>query len=254
MSLNKATYVVASLILMVIFPCPALAASFDCAKAKSRQERLICSTPSLSKADDIMAAKYTRARSAASKISSEEALDLKADQSGWILQKIQHCTPDITCLSKSYKDRIAFLDFYLQQGQSPIAIPGTYKNQSPTYRNNYGELQVRLLNDDKVVFSLWASTVQRPGTAYETVNDGEITDEAVLKNTIIKYDKKTETDETCKLQISFTATKAVVQQEGTCGFGLNVQDERDLYARAAASRLVIIGSVIKSEGKSERVP
>ena len=32
------------------------------------------------------------------------------------------------------------------------------------------------------------------------------------------------------------------------------QDERDLYARAAASRLVIIGSVIKSEGKSERVP
>jgi hypothetical protein len=32
------------------------------------------------------------------------------------------------------------------------------------------------------------------------------------------------------------------------------QDQRDLFARAAASRLVIIGKVIKSEGKSERVP
>jgi hypothetical protein len=31
------------------------------------------------------------------------------------------------------------------------------------------------------------------------------------------------------------------------------QDQRDLFARAAASRLVIIGTVIKSEGKSERV-
>lgn len=32
------------------------------------------------------------------------------------------------------------------------------------------------------------------------------------------------------------------------------QDQRDLFARAGASRLVIIGTVIKSEGKSERVP
>ena len=31
------------------------------------------------------------------------------------------------------------------------------------------------------------------------------------------------------------------------------QDQRDLFARAAASRLVIIGKVIKSEGKSERI-
>src|SRR5205807_10453927 len=32
------------------------------------------------------------------------------------------------------------------------------------------------------------------------------------------------------------------------------QDQRDLFARAAASRLLIIGTIIKSEGKSERVP
>ncbi len=31
------------------------------------------------------------------------------------------------------------------------------------------------------------------------------------------------------------------------------KDERDLFARAAASRLVIVGTVIKSEGKSERL-
>src|SRR5713101_175348 len=30
-------------------------------------------------------------------------------------------------------------------------------------------------------------------------------------------------------------------------------DQRDLYARAAASRLVIIGTVLRTEGRSERV-
>src|SRR5437764_15458431 len=31
------------------------------------------------------------------------------------------------------------------------------------------------------------------------------------------------------------------------------EDQNDLFARAAASRLAIVGTVIKSEGKSERI-
>src|SRR5215472_14292419 len=41
------------------------AASFDCAKAQTKVEKLICSNPTLSKADDALAAAYKKAMAAA---------------------------------------------------------------------------------------------------------------------------------------------------------------------------------------------
>lgn len=201
--------------LMASFSHSALAASFDCAKARSRQEKLICSTPELSKADDAMAAKYVEARSAAAKLSAEEASQLKENQSAWILNGIQGCTPDVPCLSKSYQERIAFLDFYRQQTQKSMTVSGAYAG--PTWN-----LEIREIGDSKAIFSMVGYTVRNQGTPQETANTGDITDEGVLQGNTVKFDKKVAVDEPCKLQISLSTTKAIVQQEGTCGFGMNV--------------------------------
>jgi uncharacterized protein len=220
MLLRKIVTAGAALFCTVIFPYAAQAASFDCAKARSKQEKLICSTPVLSQADDVMAAKYKEAHVVAAKISQDEASQIKADQAGWILSGIHDCTPDIKCLSSSYKKRIAFLDFYLHQTQSPIAASGTYDRE---IIDNGGELQIQLKDDNKVVFSISLDHVMNRGTPYFTANGGDLAGEAPLKNNMVDYEKKLiEESAACKLQISFSATKAVIKENGQCGFGLGV--------------------------------
>jgi len=216
---QKIVTAVATLFFPFIFSCAAQAASFDCAKARSKQEKLICSTPALSQADDLMAAKYKEAYAAAAKISSQEAAQLKTYQSSWIMTGIEHCTPDVKCLSASYKERISFLDFYLRQSQTPIAMAGTYERND---LGNTGELQVRMKEANKIVFDVSAIYLMNRGTPYLTANEGELAGESILTGNVAKYQKQIETDASCKLQITFSATKAVVEQDGFCGFGLNV--------------------------------
>jgi len=217
MLLRKIVTAVATLFFTLVFSYAAQATSFDCTKARSKQEKLICSNPELSKADDTMAATYKEARSAAVKISQEEATQLKADQAGWILSGIHGCTPDAKCLSSSYKKRIAFLDFYLHQTRTSIAVSGTYERG---IIDNDGELQIQLKGDNKVVFCISVDRVMNRGTRYVTANTGDIAGEAPLQNNVASYDKA------CKLQISFSATKAAIKQDDACGFfGLGVSAE-----------------------------
>ena len=66
----------------------ALAASFDCAKARTPQEKAICSSPELSAADDNLAAAYRRIlRSVPPDFQNE----LKADQLVWIRRLSIEC-------------------------------------------------------------------------------------------------------------------------------------------------------------------
>src|SRR5665213_4587727 len=57
------------------------AASFDCAKAKTPQEKAICVSPSLSAADEQMAAAYRAVLAAAS---SEMKDEVRTDQRNWL--------------------------------------------------------------------------------------------------------------------------------------------------------------------------
>ncbi|HGM9964180.1 TPA: DUF4431 domain-containing protein [Providencia stuartii] len=50
------------LFLIFVFPSITYAASFDCAKAQSNVEKLICNTPELSKADDELYVDYLQAK------------------------------------------------------------------------------------------------------------------------------------------------------------------------------------------------
>jgi uncharacterized protein YecT (DUF1311 family) len=79
-------------------------ASFDCAKASSAIERLICSTPRAADADLRLASAYSSARARAS-----DPAALKADQRKWMKNERDACS-DAECLVKVTEARIQKLN------------------------------------------------------------------------------------------------------------------------------------------------
>lgn len=80
------------------------APSFDCAKASSSQERLICGDRELSKLDVQMAGAYAAARK-----KSTDADTLKAEQKQWLKNTQLSCS-DKACLVGAYTSRISELE------------------------------------------------------------------------------------------------------------------------------------------------
>jgi uncharacterized protein len=88
----------------------AQAASFDCAKAKTPQEKAICASPELSAADEQMAAAYKVALVAAPE---EMIAEIREGQRAWIRQLPSDCEPDTAqpptpldaCLRNAYDAR-----------------------------------------------------------------------------------------------------------------------------------------------------
>jgi uncharacterized protein YecT (DUF1311 family) len=81
-------------------PSAAIVASFDCAKASSQIETLICSSPETADADRRLAAAYSAARA-----KSSDPSTLKADQRNWLTTERNACT-DAACLTKVMEARI----------------------------------------------------------------------------------------------------------------------------------------------------
>jgi uncharacterized protein len=93
------------------------AASFDCTKAKTAQEKAICGTPALSAADDQMAAAYRAWLAAAL---PGWAAGIRQNQLVWLRFRDASCpagdanNPIATCLSNAYKGRIDELQDMVQ--------------------------------------------------------------------------------------------------------------------------------------------
>ncbi|MES3025567.1 MAG: hypothetical protein V4857_28655 [Pseudomonadota bacterium] len=95
----------------------ASAASFDCAKARSTSERLICSDPQLSALDDRLAALAAAGKKrAANRRAYQRALD-----AAWSVR--QKCE-DIACVQSWYAQRIAALS-------NAQMVPDTYAEHTP---------------------------------------------------------------------------------------------------------------------------
>ncbi|KUE86584.1 hypothetical protein ASL20_22785 [Cupriavidus necator] len=78
----------------------AIEASFDCGRAASKIEKLICSTSETASADKRLAAAYSAARTKAT-----DANAIKAEQVEWLKSQRNVCT-DSACLLKATEDRI----------------------------------------------------------------------------------------------------------------------------------------------------
>ena len=98
-------------------PFEAQAASYDCAKASTNVEKLICKTPSLSKADEDLSAVYKQAITVAFIADS-----VKKEQRGWIAQR-NKC-PSVQCLAEEYETRRLVLAASLTQDIAPSQPAG----------------------------------------------------------------------------------------------------------------------------------
>ncbi len=87
-------------LLLCLVALDASAASFPCAKAKSKVEKLICADPVLSKLDDELAAAFKQANT--------DWDATAASQKEWLREVRDRCTAS-DCLAKAYRERIETL-------------------------------------------------------------------------------------------------------------------------------------------------
>lgn len=123
---------------------PALAASFNCAKAATPQEKAICASPKLSAADDQMAAVY---RAILHAVPSSFQEEIRADQRVWIRRLAAECPANNPeqgaylerCILGRENARTAALkQMYVEQGGIKFAwhsvfreVPGDERAEDP---------------------------------------------------------------------------------------------------------------------------
>src|SRR5262249_17374454 len=143
----------AGALLLTALAVSAPGAGFDCAKAHTRAEKLICATPELSKDDERLAVSYKNALAAAEKLPVADRNALKQEQVAWIKVRVANC-PDAGCLQSAYQSRIAALDYYTAHAARAAADPA---DPTGTYSSDHGSLQVLRLEDGKVKVALMLS-------------------------------------------------------------------------------------------------
>lgn len=100
-------------LIFIVLGCLALsaqAASFDCGKASTHIEKLICSDPDLSKLDEKLGEDY---QGALGKADEEQKQLLLTEQRHW-LKHTRNVCQDITCLKLAYWSRQAELETYFE--------------------------------------------------------------------------------------------------------------------------------------------
>lgn len=180
----------------------AAAASFDCKKASTRAEKLICATPELSRADEELGRQYKAARAA-----TKDAKELRQAQMFWLRRHRDTCA-DAACMRKAYEQRIAVL--------RATAKPGGRTGRYTTGQ----DATLDILEIAPGVLRFEFEGFWNNG---EEVNTGQLCGEIKLKGKKGAYGSK---EDDCQLAWTFGKDGSFkVEQEGICDFGVNVTAE-----------------------------
>lgn len=106
------------LLFVMLFPSLSLAASFDCSRASTNLETLICGDPQISKSDGDLRVSYFRALKEASNPGF-----IKQRQHEWQVNVRDRCK-DVACLKNAYSSRIAQLaaDMNIKSQDQTLAL------------------------------------------------------------------------------------------------------------------------------------
>lgn len=192
------------LVLLLCFS-PLQAASFDCAKASTRMEKLICADEVLSKLDEALNLAYKRAL----KTSNSSAV-IKAWQRDWLKSwKVTGCETSL-CLLKAFAEQILLLGSLASTDEGASAWTGRY-HQLINGRKDSDSASLLLvgLTEDRVFILAFA--VQGP-----TAHTGEIRGLAQLMEEKLVFDL-----DGCRAELRLDSKGPVVEQESGCG-GMNV--------------------------------
>jgi uncharacterized protein len=109
---------VVSVLLLAAAWKPAQAASFDCSKAETVDEKAVCADRSLNDADVEMAVLYTQLKPL---LGMGARGDMEDEQAAW-LKRRAGCGADHACLSRAYEDRVQ----QLRRGFEALAKRGPF--------------------------------------------------------------------------------------------------------------------------------
>ena len=121
--------------LWLVLGCSAHAASFDCAKAQTSVEKLICADVDLSKLDEDMAAAYTKSANV-----SGGAASIRRRQKQWL--KERNACVDAACVKSAYQSRARTLAQSTPSTQGIEALYGKWEAGGKAGIAIYGRMEI----------------------------------------------------------------------------------------------------------------
>jgi uncharacterized protein YecT (DUF1311 family) len=131
-------------------PSICLAASFDCSRASTGVERLICTNAELSQLDDVLAEAYRNAR-----VRSPNTTQLAREQKQWLTRR-NACGDNVDCIRTAYEARIKGLGPANRSPETAREFDGSWTCSSST-RSEFHDLRLEVRNGE--VIELRASSV-----------------------------------------------------------------------------------------------
>ena len=196
-------------LLLIAVAAPASAASFDCAKARTKVEKLICKDPQLSRQDEDLAKAYGEALKL---WDGQIAAYVKMNQRGWVGSRALEppgmsgggilCTDDETalpCLRTIHADRIAVL-----------RNPGF--RLSGIYARGQDFLRIKAMPTGLDFAYQLADANTSQGFTDETQPAKVATGQAVMSFPLTGTGP-----DACRLDAAFTADTVVLTQKDPCG-------------------------------------
>lgn len=191
----------------------AVAASFDCAKAKSKNEKLICSNSELSSLDEVLSGAY---KSAYERTASKSAL--RQSQRDWLASYELRACNDAACLKTYIAERIALLKDVSARGETASQWSGTFvRYWKGKVDMNAATVSILGLRTGRLYVSgtaLWYG----PQANIGRVNDGQI--EGYTGRIMVNDSASFEADG-CSASLLRRGRDLEIQGETGCG-GLNV--------------------------------
>lgn len=215
---NKTSFVIAVFLTYIFSFTHTQAASFDCTKANTKIEKLICSNDELSKLDEEMSNLY---RTKISQTTNKH--NLSQEQRHW-LNQVRNICMDIDCLIASYKSRIKELtsslpdkkDSELAKASSGInIIIGNWEAISRAFQGLnvvITDKSVTLGDSEPVTYSIFKFEQGMGATRYEPWIKGK------WQKVVIQLDGS-----------HYRVLAFVIQDDSKCAAGITLYDTIEKY-------------------------
>jgi uncharacterized protein len=192
---------------MLSAPLVCMAASFDCAKARTHVEVLICSDANLSRQDERLSEAY---RSALAGSANPGAVTQW--QRDWLKSARLAGCKDSACVSKEYTSRIQVLE-QVSVEERGVRWTGQYSRVVAGKDDRSAQLTIVQLVGRRIFIS---GTAYWQGASPGQVNTGEIDGIGSTSDAQANFDM-----DGCKGQLAIRNERLIVESESGCG-GLNV--------------------------------
>ncbi len=205
-------------LLLAAFASTAHCASFDCAKAISSIETMICQNTELSALDNQLLKAYKTALA-----DSSSPNDIKGEQKDWLYAVRNHCT-DIACLKTAYQSRLKQL-----AAIKPLSgVAGDYERHDEN-----ASINVQAVEYEQ--FHITGNAVWIGNAKTGNVNIGELDGLFELEGNTLHY-RSGQDEQACKLTLTFSTNHLTVSDDnGYCG-GKNVRFDGEYDKKSAKKR------------------